>query len=64
MKKLLFGLLMFMMIINVKAAPALGEKAKSAVLMEASTGEIIFNKNSHEKLHPASMTKMMSMLLI
>lgn len=42
----------------------LAEKAKSAILMEPTTGEIIFEKNSHEKLHPASMTKMMSMLLI
>lgn len=42
----------------------LAENAKSAILLEASTGEIIFEKNSHEKLHPASMTKMMSMLII
>lgn len=43
---------------------SLASNAKSAILLEASTGEIIFEKNSHEKLHPASMTKMMSMLLI
>ncbi len=42
----------------------LAEKAKSAILIEPTTGEIIFEKNSHEKLHPASMTKMMSMLLV
>ena len=42
----------------------LAESAVSAILIEPSTGEIIFEKNSHEKLHPASMTKMMSMLLI
>ncbi len=39
-------------------------KAKSAILIEASTGEILYEKNSHEKLAPASMTKIMSMLLI
>lgn len=51
--------------INVKAEDLnLAQNAKSAILMEAGTGEIIFEKNSHEKLHPASMTKMMSMLLI
>ena len=38
--------------------------AKSAILIEASTGKIIYEKNSHEKLAPASMTKMMSMLII
>ena len=42
----------------------LAEKAKSAILIEPTTGEIIFEKNSHETLHPASMTKMMSMLLV
>ena len=40
----------------------LAEKAKSAILVEASTGKILFEKNADEKLHPASMTKMMSML--
>ena len=40
------------------------ENAKSAIMIEASTGEILFEKNSDEKLVPASMTKMMSMLLI
>ncbi len=48
---------------QVKAV-SLAENAKSAIMIEASTGEIIFEKNSHEKLAPASMTKMMSMLLI
>ena len=42
----------------------LAKNAKSAILIEASTGEIIYEKNAHEKLVPASMTKMMSMLLI
>ena len=42
----------------------LAENAKSAILIEASTGKVLFEKNADEKLHPASMTKMMSMLLI
>lgn len=42
----------------------LAEGAKSAILIEASTGQILFEKNADEKLVPASMTKMMSMLLI
>ena len=68
MKKLCFLFLIifvFCLGINVKAEDlSLASNAKSAILMEASTGEVIFEKNSHEKLHPASMTKMMSMLLI
>lgn len=43
---------------------SLAPKAGSAILIEASTGEILFEKNSHQKLAPASMTKMMSMLII
>lgn len=39
-------------------------KAKSAILIDSATGEILYEKNSHEKLPPASMTKIMSMLLI
>lgn len=42
----------------------LAPNAKSAIMIEASTGTILFEKNAHEKLAPASMTKMMSMLLI
>lgn len=68
MKKVLCFVLICLMCIpmnNVKAEELkLAENAKSAILLEPTTGEIIFEKNSHEKLHPASMTKMMSMLLI
>ena len=38
-------------------------EAKSALLMEPTTGKIIFEKNSHEKFAPASVTKIMVMLL-
>ena len=65
MKKLCFFILFFCFIFRVNAEELnLASNAKSAILLEASTGEVIFEKNSHEKLHPASMTKMMSMLLI
>ena len=36
----------------------------SAVLMEASTGTVLFEKNKDEKLKPASVTKVMTLLLI
>lgn len=38
--------------------------SKSAILMDASTGKILYEKNSHDKLPPASVTKVMTMLLI
>lgn len=37
--------------------------AKAAILMDASTGTILYEKNIHEKLPPASVTKIMTMLL-
>lgn len=42
----------------------LASNAKSAIIIESSTGKVIFEKNSNEKLAMASMTKMMSLLLI
>lgn len=59
------SILFLLFIPMVKAEEvALAENAKSAIIIEPTTGQILFEKNSHEKLHPASMTKMMSMLLI
>ena len=37
---------------------------KSAVLMDAATGTVLYEKNAHERLAPASVTKVMTMLLI
>ena len=39
-------------------------KSASAILIEENTGEILFEKNSHEQLAPASITKIMTILLI
>lgn len=66
MKKLLILIFLFILIPVVKAEETedLAPNAKSAIMIEASTGEILFQKNANEKLAPASMTKMMSMLLI
>ena len=36
----------------------------SGILMEYSTGKVLYEKNSHDKLAPASMTKIMTLLLI
>lgn len=43
---------------------ALNVSAPSVLLMEASTGTVIYEKNSHEVLHPASITKIMTLILI
>lgn len=41
----------------------LAANANSAILMDADTGTVIYEKKSHEKLPPASITKIMTMLL-
>ena len=46
------------------AAADLAVAGKSALLMDAATGTILYEKNAHEKLHPASVTKVMTLLLI
>ena len=66
MKKVLIVLfLSFIFITNVKAEDlGLTEGAKSSILIEASTGEIIHESNANERYAPASMTKIMSLILI
>ncbi|MGI6731026.1 MAG: D-alanyl-D-alanine carboxypeptidase family protein [Anaerovoracaceae bacterium] len=44
--------------------PAMEVDAKSAILIDAGTGTVLFEKNAHEQLPPASVTKIMTMLLI
>lgn len=39
-------------------------ESESAILIEESTGKVLFEKNSHQKLHPASVTKIMTLLII
>ena len=38
--------------------------APSAILMERSTGTVLYEKNAHERLAPASVTKVMTLLLV
>ena len=40
-----------------------GVQAEAAVVMEASTGTVLYEKNPHEQLYPASITKIMTTLL-
>ena len=47
---------------SVPDAPTLN--CKSAILMEASTGKILYEQNPHEAMPPASVTKIMTLLLV
>ena len=46
------------------AAPEMGLTAASCILMEASTGTVLYEKNSDARLSPASITKIMTLILI
>ncbi|MEC5422339.1 D-alanyl-D-alanine carboxypeptidase family protein [Virgibacillus sp. C22-A2] len=78
MKKFVLIISIIFSIIFVSTMSVLGEEkkkdepgtlnlapdAKSAILIERDTGKILFDKNTQEKLPPASMTKVMTLLLI
>jgi len=46
------------------SAPDLDLNCKSAVLMEASTGKVLYEQNPAEAMPPASVTKIMTLLLV
>ncbi len=51
--------------VNAEAADNfLNIEAESAILIEQSTGKVLYEKNANEQLRPASVTKIMSILLI
>ena len=56
--------LFFTLLTPLANAAPLEVKGKSAILMDIATGTALFEQNSHEKLAPASVTKVMTMLLI
>lgn len=67
MKKICFFIMCFVFMISfVKANEELNiiNDGKSAILIESKTGKVLYEKNSHERFAPASMTKIMSMILI
>lgn len=71
MKKLLIMIFVLYMFIPCvvfaeenENSTVLAPNAKSAIIVEYSTGKILYENNSHERMAPASMTKMMSLLLI
>ena len=61
---LLCAVLLCMALPGQTRAAEMDVNAKSALLMDAATGTVLFEKNAHEALAPASVTKIMTMLLI
>lgn len=69
MKKRIFALLMVLSALALCLplpvyAVELPVEAKAALLMEKETGQVLYAENEHEKLEPASVTKVMTLLLV
>ena len=65
MKKVLLIIMSFLFLtLGVKAEEDFAPNAKSAILVDNLSGKVLYEKNADEKLPPASMTKLGSMLLI
>ena len=63
MKKILYIFTLTLLFIPIVKAEDITPNAKSAILIEASSGKVLYEKNIDEKSAPASMTKMMSLLI-
>ena len=70
MKRVLVILLTFVLLslpvlaVEPAGGDAVAIAAPSAILMERSTGEVLYEKNAYDHLSPASVTKVMTMLLV
>ncbi|MGM9551130.1 MAG: D-alanyl-D-alanine carboxypeptidase family protein [Clostridia bacterium] len=66
MRKVLASLLAVVLIFSIIDARAeeLNLNGKSFILVECSTGKVLYEENADEKLPPASVTKVMTMLLV
>ena len=62
---ILLALCLMLTVLPLQAqAASLEVKGKSALLMDIATGTVLFDQNAHDKLAPASVTKVMTLLLI
>lgn len=50
--------------VNAEPSTDLGLQSKSAILMEATTGKVLYENNADEIVSPASITKIMTLILI
>ena len=60
----LLALALMICVLPAAKAEGLEIAAPSAILMDAATGTILYEKNAHERLAPASVTKVMTLLLV
>ena len=66
-RKILVGFLVTVLLLGcipIARAAEIEVAAPSAILMDAATGTVLYEKNANEKLPPASVTKVMTLLLV
>ena len=65
MKKLLPIIFLFLFTsINISYSSFIDTEAETAIIIDGDTGQILFEKNKHIRTYPASMTKIMTVLII
>ena len=64
MKKIIFIFISFMLFISITNAEEVTSFSESSIVIESSTGKVLYEFNSTKELKPASMTKIMSMIII
>lgn len=71
MKKIILLVMSFVVLLTIfpvssfaESSEAVSVNAKAYVLMDASTGEVLLSKEENKKLYPASVTKIMPILLV
>lgn len=66
MQTLILGFIFFFLfILSLQAAPlSVSVSAESAILMNADTGAVLYEKKSHQKMYPASVTKIATAALV
>ena len=60
----LLGAISLFFISISSARPAEANRKYASIVMEANTGRILYSRNADKKLHPASLTKMMTLLMV
>jgi len=69
-KRLSYIIIAIMVLLVLQAVPVLAQNtlpntdSQAALLIDAKTGKVLYEKNSNQKLQPASLTKMMTALLV
>ncbi len=65
MNKIIIIVLLLILITNsISFADSLNITGESAILIDAETGQVLYEKKAHDKLHPASTTKILTAILV